>query len=588
MATNNQPPAPLVPVHSFPTPLGRADVLFYELRDGRLVPNQSWIYGEAHPSEQFKLTHKLVYVAPYTDRDGGSGWQRWFYAAERLSQETYNAQISYPWPDNDYPVVTRFSVALRSTFAPLAVGAVDPAFPTLILTGQKMVDVGTEELRSIFVGHEATFERLPGYVSSSVSNVSNAEQVTYTQRVSSLNPGLPPVAPGEGTWTRLKAEVTPTNDPTVSQWTVTYQRLHKVNTFITPVKDIVFYELHDSKADTSPDYGTAHPDMDFTSYQLAHVSPVDDTGMQRWYYAVTLEDQHRYNYEYDRGTAGNQWPVLKQIFFVPRSTAVGTVYTRPTVTGVDFTPFTKVSEHIARTDDKVLDGLFHVVELEYEWHTDLIGYEIDTETGHVFPVITEKVPAGAVGASVDSDGFGSEVTPINVDFSIRTTRKFVGMATETRSYESIDNFSWPPVLLGIDLDVITDPTQTEIVRVLVNNVWKTRGYNGPCRMLVTEDWGLAAPTVEIPPQMILTPIEYNGLFFDLRVEPCLHPAIYYQETTGTESSRYAYFGKTRIWSATNFLDWPESMIVRSSPQPFRGGYLTKKFEVFSPSGDRAA
>jgi hypothetical protein len=71
------------------------------------------------------------------------------------------------------------------------------------------------------------------------------------------------------------------------------------------------------------------------------------------------------------------------------------------------------------------------------------------------------------------------------------------------------------------------------------------------------------------------------------VAECLHPTISYMETTGTESSRYAFFGKQYFWPATNFLDWPDSVTVRFSPQPFRGGYNTKSIEVFSPKGNRA-
>ena len=79
-----------VPVISFPTPEGQSDLLFYEIRDGDVPKNKLWSYGDAHPDAAKFPNHELVFVAA----EGGAGWQRWYYAANRENQHLYNWQFT--------------------------------------------------------------------------------------------------------------------------------------------------------------------------------------------------------------------------------------------------------------------------------------------------------------------------------------------------------------------------------------------------------------------------------------------------------------------------------------------------------------
>lgn len=97
-----QPPIPeRVPVLTFPTPRGKEDLVFYEVRDSRLPKNKEWCYGDAHPNKKEFPDHELVLVAS----DGGdAAWQRWYYAAVRERQNLYNWQYSN---SPDWPVITQ-------------------------------------------------------------------------------------------------------------------------------------------------------------------------------------------------------------------------------------------------------------------------------------------------------------------------------------------------------------------------------------------------------------------------------------------------------------------------------------------------
>ena len=82
-----------------------ADLIFYELRDGRLPKYKNPpAYGKAHPDAVKYPHHKLVLVNPASDAE--DGWQRWYYARARgtsnpvsspngtfTDQDAYNFEI---------------------------------------------------------------------------------------------------------------------------------------------------------------------------------------------------------------------------------------------------------------------------------------------------------------------------------------------------------------------------------------------------------------------------------------------------------------------------------------------------------------
>ena len=108
-----------VPILSFPTPAGTADLLFYEVRDGTLPKNKSWAYGDPHPDRAQYPHHELVFVAS----EGSSAWQRWYYAAARENQHLYNWQVA---DTSEWPQLTQTSVVRRDEFSTSATYPLPP------------------------------------------------------------------------------------------------------------------------------------------------------------------------------------------------------------------------------------------------------------------------------------------------------------------------------------------------------------------------------------------------------------------------------------------------------------------------------
>ena len=156
----NKPQIPeRTPILSFPTPGGKADMAFFEMRDGSLPKNKEWTYGDSHPDGANFPHHELVFVAS----DGSDPvWQRWFYAAKRELQHLYNWEYS---DTSDWPRITQTFLVKRGDFSPTATFDMPPLeyFPypaEYSATGLEERPIGDETLASLYVTVVITRERL--------------------------------------------------------------------------------------------------------------------------------------------------------------------------------------------------------------------------------------------------------------------------------------------------------------------------------------------------------------------------------------------------------------------------------------------
>ena len=53
-------------------------------------------------------------------------------------------------------------------------------------------------------------------------------------------------------------------------------------------------------------------------------------------------------------------------------------------------------------------------------------------------------------------------------------------------------------------------------------------------------------------------------------------------TTGTDHPVYSYIGTTWTFLATNYTDWPDSLVISDTQKPFRGGYLRERVTAYKP------
>lgn len=158
---------------------------------------------------------------------------------------------------------------------------------------------------------------------------------------------------------------------------------------------------------------------------------------------------------------------------------------------------------------------------------------------------------------------------------------FTAGVVEVDSYSTNDNFYWPPVLAALvlkdwerrDGGVDIYPT----VRI------KPEGYNGPCRTDVVRMWSKNPFIIPVVEQMLPTRINYGSPFFNLNIPECLHIAITAQSDIGNNDPHYKLnVGSAEIFPATNYTEWPESIIAYDDQQPYRGGYLRTTRTIYKP------
>jgi hypothetical protein len=111
-------------------------------------------------------------------------------------------------------------------------------------------------------------------------------------------------------------------------------------------------------------------------------------------------------------------------------------------------------------------------------------------------------------------------------------------------------------------------------------------YRGPTKMTVSEWWRSTALTQsELPAIDVMLPKEivHQGANYNLRIEPTLHGAITLIDTIGTDDPRYQTGNYSQSYPATNYTDWPTSLIVDADQVPFRGGYRIRVVTAHRPS-----
>lgn len=147
-----------------PTPL-IGDILFSEIVDTALLKNQKPTYGDPHPLSGRWPNHKLVFCEPIADNKK----ERWYYAADRDSQDLYNWEIgpgeqvtrTYFIPRDKYfqrPVDHVSAVEGEFLFPPPGVASPDIRFAQYCFADDSIAEA-PPELRSLYVVIQRRFLR---------------------------------------------------------------------------------------------------------------------------------------------------------------------------------------------------------------------------------------------------------------------------------------------------------------------------------------------------------------------------------------------------------------------------------------------
>jgi hypothetical protein len=212
-----------------------------------------------------------------------------------------------------------------------------------------------------------------------------------------------------------------------------------------------------------------------------------------------------------------------------------------------------------------------------------VDQEYDPLTGKLITVTQELVPAGTAGQTIDSfTGEYATIQQINQFYAIKTTRRptMLGVGSNARSYDSIINWAWPPVLLAINFFGVNNKDGS-LAKMGYNADFK-EGYSGPCKARITESWSpvaIAAPTIT---PMIPTPMEFDFPLTNLSIPACLHTQITFQEVIGTNHPTLAYTTSTKTFAGTNYTNWPNTIVGQFTQTPYQGGFRIESVLIYKP------
>jgi hypothetical protein len=414
----------------------------------------------------------------------------------------------------------------------------------------------------------------------------------------------------------------------------------RVLTFLSPnVGDVLFYETKEGHRTNPPAYGTAHPDTtNWPNHKLAFIRQAEEGGaIYHWFYVADRATQNPYNWEFTKADiGGTKFDAVKRTYvtlrsaFTPATPAMGAAMPN-TPTDLFTGSYVLAQRQQVRIGDKELDSLFVVDEQVYVKRCTLSVVQDDDETESVLKTesnlyyATEVVPdsSGATATALFADltlsfwgtsatGVQREGRRISCEWYEITTRQMVPPNTVSaitgtaitaipiRSYGTTNDFTWPAVFRvasatpanqslsnanSVVFAAITsaDGSYDNIVpRVQLS----LPAYRGPTKMTVSEWWRSTALTQsELPTVDVMLPKEmvHVGANYNLRVEPTLHTSITFIDTIGTDDPRFEPNSYSQSFPATNYTDWPTSLVVDVDQVPFRGGYRIRVVTAHQPS-----
>lgn len=556
-------------VNTYPSPLSR-DILFYELRKTDLaaysvVPE----YGTPHPDKNKYPKHKLIF-AELSDRPGE---YRWWYAADRTEQDKYNAQITYPYSGNrEYPRYTRTYLLPRDGYAPLLPGAADPVVSGAILVAQA-AKPADPPLASLYLEVTRVYDKLPG------------QDDTEGIGTSQLGGGYTIERPlGTKDFFRLV-------------WTLTLPKAI----------------AESASADGREDYA-ACPIPGYEDLRLVDetISSPEDNEISRTIRRVYIKEQATAKIDRTRVTA-NVEPPDRFISYLERQRRGQVVTAQVADTPESWSGTGSFSPtQSAVTMQTMLVGEKQTEEIRFSlaplvsrvWDPNLATHVEST----AFSVRTSELTAWLANtANINPATDFYETAAANTEWTVVSRLRMPAgslsnpMADDPTKtgyvldYYGVRTAAWPRVLLELN-------QQSYSVKDRSGNlahqamVWAPRykeAWSGLCRARVYRWWQKTAYAEEVKPIQSLTPtaIEVDWPIGSVSVLPCLHLPYTFEGTTGTTNPMYGFtefsasFPETSMKSASETVpapDWPDKLISAFDAEPYRGGYLYTRVDIYKP------
>jgi hypothetical protein len=202
-------PVPAKPiVQSYPTP-NLDDRIYVVRKDTRAGGFKLPTKGDPYEGPEAEKFEGFIFST--LKPSDQTGWVDLFYLNDRLNQNEYNLEITYPWVSKDYPRYTRTYVVLRSDYEDPEPSTPDPVNSNLLLVTQLVKRFDDPVLDSLFVGVQCVFERVPAPIAYEIEKFESV--LPYKMRVAvpqiitttvEEGPAQAPTAP-RGTWSRSES-----------------------------------------------------------------------------------------------------------------------------------------------------------------------------------------------------------------------------------------------------------------------------------------------------------------------------------------------------------------------------------------------
>lgn len=618
------------PVFIWPTP-NHEDLLFWVEKNGDLPKNKTWQYGDPYWDAVKYPNHKLVYVTPQTP----DHYSRWYYASDRISQDSYN--WSFTQADiggSKFDAVDRTYLTPRATYndASPAMGATMPDTPadvfsgTYVLASRKQVRTGDETFDSLYVAETRTYVRRAtlGEIRFDQKTGRNYRDTVFLYYRGESVSGTPIetlAATPSGAYWSLQTDGSYRTVQQVSDnwWAVTASSVipaNAINSISNPAKtrvqervtplgtDIIFAEVGQMPVVT-PTYGSAHYDTtNWPNHKLAYIESADETGLlHKFWYVANRSSQDSYNWQFSQADiGGTKFDSVERTYLTLRASFSPTTYTMGaampnTPTGLFSGTYILAERKQTRIGQPYLDNLYVAETLVYVKRTTIIRYDFDEFSGTdlkttqtlyyagelISGTAVETVFANNTGGyfGLQSSGVYREGEQLTANWFSVLDRQIIPNGF-SRTYTASVNYSWPPVLEGIEIMdwVLKDGATRNYVRPYFSK----EGYSGPCKATITEAWSSTPATVSTVTPMKPLPIHYPSPILPVSIDSCLHEAVELVSDTGSADPFYGTnVGSARTFAATTPTDWPSSILMADDQKPFRGGYLRTSITVYAPS-----
>jgi hypothetical protein len=202
-------PVPAKPIaQSYPTP-NLDDRIYVVRKDTRTGGFKLPTKGDPYEGPEAEKFEGFIFST--LKPSDQTGWVDLFYLNDRLNQNDYNLEITYPWVSKDYPRYTRTYVVLRSDYEDPEPSTPDPVNSNLLLVTQLVKRFDDPVLDSLFVGVQCVFERVPAPIAYEIEKFESV--LPYKMRVAvpqiitttvEEGPAQAPTAP-RGTWSRSES-----------------------------------------------------------------------------------------------------------------------------------------------------------------------------------------------------------------------------------------------------------------------------------------------------------------------------------------------------------------------------------------------